>query len=1033
MIKSKNQSGRAKMLVSLLAVCVLAANALEAKAVEAPPVTDITGITGNNGVFNINPSEVHGNAGFRQYENFKLSEGDVANLIFKYGEQNVSKFVNLVDNTININGLVNTMRDGNFYNGQAIFISPNGMVVGGSGVLNVGSLAVYTPTQEDYNSFKAKPDLGLYKMDQGAADVEINGKVIARDGITLSGRNVTLGAEGALLSGVNSIEALSSKAQADKLFNELVNTSSASSASSFVADNGKIVIKSTNAEGSVNVDGTVKNVAENGKVEITNKGSNGLGIGGKIDTNGNTLIVNHNGNLDIDSTAVVNGKNRINITNHGNALNINGTVNNDNVLKVWATGEGGTNLNGKIVNNKDAVIQNDQGTFKINGEIDNKSALSVISNGSGMEVGNDANIKNTNSLKMWNTGANGIKVAGTFDNDARAVIQNYEGNMEISGNISNADTLNLINNGSKFTITDTATIANNDYTGVLNTGDQGMTVNGKVNSNAGNIIFTNQKGDMSVGANFDVAKDSKVNITNHGNSLKLADSTVVNNNGAFKVWATGANGADVKGQYNGSGDMVIQSDNGDMTVSAKFVNDNGTVRLTNKGNGMTLAANSSIKNNGTGSFTVTNTGANGVAMNGEVVNAGNMLVSNTKGDITIAHDVDNSGKLSYTSKEGINLNEGVTVTNNKTLTMLNNGSQGMNLDGKIVNNGSATLTNKAGNFNVNGTVENKSGKVSIVNKSGKFTLAENGSLDNSGTLSVWNTGSEGADIKGTVANAKGGSVVIKNDEGKLSYTGTLTNNGKTTMSSYGTGAEFAEGSTINNDGNLSLINYGDEGLKYNGNLQSQGTSYFTNKAGSLDINGDITGVNNKIYLSSDGGIVIGADSNINNQGSLSVLNNGANGLTVNGILSNNGRTIITSNDGDITVNGTIANSGDKINITNHGQGLYVNEQGKVQSDGVLKIWSTGDGGVHISGTVENTSANSAIQSDNGSMNISGTVNNNGDHLYITNHGNDLTVTENAKINNRGNISVWNTSNKDADIKGEVKSTGGGRVIISNDN
>ena len=89
MIKSKNQSGRAKMLVSLLAVCVLAANALEAKAVEAPSVTDITGVTGNNGIFNINPTEVHGGAGFRQYENFKLSEGDVANLIFNYGEKNV--------------------------------------------------------------------------------------------------------------------------------------------------------------------------------------------------------------------------------------------------------------------------------------------------------------------------------------------------------------------------------------------------------------------------------------------------------------------------------------------------------------------------------------------------------------------------------------------------------------------------------------------------------------------------------------------------------------------------------------------------------------------------------------------------------------------------------------------------------------------------------------------------------------------------------------------------------------------------------
>ena len=45
------------------------------------------------------------------------------------------------------------LRDGNFVNGNAIFVSPNGMVIGESGVLNVGSLSIVTPTQEAYNKF----------------------------------------------------------------------------------------------------------------------------------------------------------------------------------------------------------------------------------------------------------------------------------------------------------------------------------------------------------------------------------------------------------------------------------------------------------------------------------------------------------------------------------------------------------------------------------------------------------------------------------------------------------------------------------------------------------------------------------------------------------------------------------------------------------------------------------------------------------------------------------------------------------------
>jgi len=48
--------------------------------------TDITGVTGNNGVYNIEAAKVSGSTGFRQYGNFDLSKGDVANLIYKAGK-----------------------------------------------------------------------------------------------------------------------------------------------------------------------------------------------------------------------------------------------------------------------------------------------------------------------------------------------------------------------------------------------------------------------------------------------------------------------------------------------------------------------------------------------------------------------------------------------------------------------------------------------------------------------------------------------------------------------------------------------------------------------------------------------------------------------------------------------------------------------------------------------------------------------------------------------------------------------------------
>lgn len=115
-----------RIIVSALTLCLVAQQSILLSA-SAGMITGVKPEAGADGnIYNINPSVNHGDVGFRLYNNFVLNEGEIANLIYKYKDKDISTFVNLVNEQININGLVNTVRDGNFYNGHAIFASPNG-------------------------------------------------------------------------------------------------------------------------------------------------------------------------------------------------------------------------------------------------------------------------------------------------------------------------------------------------------------------------------------------------------------------------------------------------------------------------------------------------------------------------------------------------------------------------------------------------------------------------------------------------------------------------------------------------------------------------------------------------------------------------------------------------------------------------------------------------------------------------------------------------------------------------------------------
>ena len=341
--------------------------------------TDITGVTGNNGVYNIDPTGMIAGAngvGFRQYENFNLSAGDIANLIFQYGAggrnpQNIETFVNLVQNKINIDGIVNSMRNNNFYNGKAVFVSPNGMVVGASGVLNVGSLSVLTPTQSDFDKVTSRivtyPNYQNLYESKGNGTVKIDGKVFTRAGAEINAASVAVGNNGGIMNGVTNMAQMTSNQQANTLFNELVNTNNIASGTSLVNEGGRIVIKAYGGNNAgVEVAGNVRNF-DNGGVVIDNTGVNGVKIAsaGNVFSNG-TVSVTNTGKGGVNVQGKVTGR-EVNFDNQNSDMKVGSSSVNDNIT---AYGDININLeNGSLLNNganTTQLVTNNGGNLTIN-------------------------------------------------------------------------------------------------------------------------------------------------------------------------------------------------------------------------------------------------------------------------------------------------------------------------------------------------------------------------------------------------------------------------------------------------------------------------------------------------------------------------------------------------------------------------------------------------------------------------------------------------------------------------------------------
>ena len=165
-------------------------------------IADITPNTGNfntntnvstdGNMTNITGGYINGDTGFHHFTQFDIAEGHIVNQIFG----NANRFVNLVDNRVLINGIFNAIKNGQI-NGDVVFVSPMGIFVGETGIMNVGSLQTIAPSQQAYQTLINEGQAGslIWSSDRfnglelnRAEDYEgtqISGKIFARNGVSL--------------------------------------------------------------------------------------------------------------------------------------------------------------------------------------------------------------------------------------------------------------------------------------------------------------------------------------------------------------------------------------------------------------------------------------------------------------------------------------------------------------------------------------------------------------------------------------------------------------------------------------------------------------------------------------------------------------------------------------------------------------------------------------------------------------------------------------------------------------------------------
>lgn len=192
-----------------------------------PPVT----LANGGKQYDITNQQVNNGNALNKFTDFALTQHDVANL--HMGEANHQ--INVVKNKIDIDGVVNAIKDNKMIGGDVYFFSNAGIAVGEHGVFNVGRLTLGTNAaygEALYNGgmekHLAQSAASQAKAVAGGSDISLEGKVYAQSDVVLGAGSVNVKG-GEIRTHRNNADTYADKTAADAYRNQLVkiNTPSA--------------------------------------------------------------------------------------------------------------------------------------------------------------------------------------------------------------------------------------------------------------------------------------------------------------------------------------------------------------------------------------------------------------------------------------------------------------------------------------------------------------------------------------------------------------------------------------------------------------------------------------------------------------------------------------------------------------------------------------------------------------------------------------------------------------------------------------
>lgn len=186
-----------------------------------------TQLAGGGIQYDIYNQQVNNGSALNKFTDFGIGQKDVANL--QLGSS-VDRQINLVKNRIDIDGVVNAIKD-NKIGGDVYFFSDAGIAVGATGVFNVGRLTLGTNAAYGEGLYHGGMESHLQKTAAeqakavaGGSDITLQGKVYAQSDVVLGAGSVNV-TNGEIRTHRNNADTYADKKVADAYRKQLVNVS----------------------------------------------------------------------------------------------------------------------------------------------------------------------------------------------------------------------------------------------------------------------------------------------------------------------------------------------------------------------------------------------------------------------------------------------------------------------------------------------------------------------------------------------------------------------------------------------------------------------------------------------------------------------------------------------------------------------------------------------------------------------------------------------------------------------------------------